>query len=133
VQSTGSTTVPLLGAGLGILSAVVLGFLIYRGLLRINLSKFFTYSGVLLIIIAGGVLAYGVHDLQEAGLIPGLQSLAFDVTAVIPPTSWYGTLLRGTLNFTPETTWAQAIAWVLYTIPVLATFLWRSRTPRAAQ
>lgn len=130
VQSTGSTTVPLLGAALGIGSAVVLGLLIYRGLLRINLSKFFTYSGVLLIVIAGGVLAYGVHDLQEAGVIPGLQFLAFDVTAIIPPTSWYGTLLRGTLNFTPETTWAQAISWVIYTVPVLVLFLAKSRAPR---
>jgi high-affinity iron transporter len=110
---------------------VLLGYLIYRGVVRINLSRFFTFTGVFLIIVAAGVLAYGVHDLQEAGVIPGLQSLAFDVTAAIPPTSWYGTLLRGTLNFTPETTWAQAIGWLLYTIPVLAIFLRRSRGTRS--
>ncbi|HOT34397.1 MAG TPA: FTR1 family protein, partial [Rhodoglobus sp.] len=105
VQASGSTALPLAGAALGIAVAVVLGYLIYRGVLSINLSKFFTYTGVILIVVAAGVLAYGVHDLQEAGVLPGINSLAFDVTAFVPPDSWYGTLLKGTLNFSPATTW----------------------------
>ncbi|HQA23014.1 MAG TPA: FTR1 family protein, partial [Rhodoglobus sp.] len=64
VQASGSTALPLAGAALGIAVAVVLGYLIYRGVLSINLSKFFTYTGVILIVVAAGVLAYGVHDLQ---------------------------------------------------------------------
>lgn len=123
VQASGSTTFPLIGAALGILVAIVLGYLIYRGVLRINLTKFFTYTGVFLIIVAGGVLAYGVHDLQEAGFLPGLNSLAFNVSAVIPPDSWYGTLLKGIFNFSPATTWLEAIAWVAYVIPVLTIFI----------
>ena len=105
VQASGSTALPLDGAALGIAVAVVLGYLIYRGVLSINLSRFFTYTGVILIVVAAGVLAYGVHDLQEAGVLPGINSLAFDVTAFVPPDSWYGTLLKGTLNFSPATTW----------------------------
>jgi high-affinity iron transporter len=127
VQATGSTTFPLLGAALGILAALLLGYFIYRGIVRINLTKFFTYTGLFLIIVAAGVLAYGVHDLQEGGLLPGLNSLAFDVSNVIPPDSWYGTLLRGTVNFTPATTWLQAVAWLLYVIPVLTIFLISTR------
>ena len=123
VQASGSTTFPLIGAALGILVAIVLGYLIYRGVLRINLTKFFTYTGVFLIIVAGGVLAYGVHDLQEAGFLPGLNSLAFNVSAIIPPDSWYGTLLKGIFNFSPATTWLEAIAWVAYVIPVLTIFI----------
>ncbi len=121
--STGSTVAPLVGALLGILSAVVLGYTFYRGFLRINLSRFFAWSGVILIVVAGGVLAYGVHDLQEAGLLPGLNSLAFDVSAVVPPSSWYGTLLKGVFNFSPATTWLEATAWVLYVVPTLILFL----------
>lgn len=123
VQATGATTLPLLGAAIGIAVAVVLGWLIYRGIIGINLSKFFAYTGIFLIVLAGGVLAYGVHDLQEAGVLPGLNALAFDVSAVIPPDSWYGTLLKGTVNFSPATTWLQAIVWCAYVIPVMTIFV----------
>ena len=73
--------------------------------------------------VAGGVLAYGIHYLQEAGLLPGLHSLAFDVSAAVPPSSWYGTLLKGTLNFSPATTWLEAAAWILYVVPVMWLYL----------
>ncbi|MDQ1606541.1 MAG: high-affinity iron transporter, partial [Microbacteriaceae bacterium] len=111
VQATGASTLPLLGAAIGIVFAVGLAWLSFRGIVRIDLAKFFAYTGAFLIILAGGVLAYGVHDLQESGALPGLNSLAFDVSAAIPPDSWYGTLLKGTINFSPATTWLQAIAW----------------------
>ena len=127
VQASGSTALPLAGAALGIVVAVVLGYLIYRGVLSINLSKFFTYTGVILIVVTAGVLAYGVHDLQEAGVLPGINSLAFDVTAFVPPDSWYGTLLKGTLNFSPATTWLEAIVWVAYVVPVMTIFILKSR------
>lgn len=134
VQATGSTTIPLLGAAAGILTAIVLGYLIFRGIVRINISKFFTYTGVFLIIIAGGVLAYGIHDLQEAGVLPGLHALAFDVSAAVPPDSWHGTLLKGIFNFSPATTWLEAAAWLCYVVPVLSLFIIVSRrkaTPTA--
>ena len=85
---------------------------------------------MILIVIAAGVLAYGVHDLQEAGILPGLNNLAFDVSEQVPPSSWYGTLLKGTLNFSPATTWLEAIAWVAYVVPTMTLFLLRVRTPK---
>ena len=122
VRATGNGTQPVVGATLGLLTAVVLGYLFYRGALRINLSKFFTWTGAALIVVAAGVLAYGLHDLQEAGTLPGLHALAFDVSAAVPPGSWYGTLLKGTLNFSPSTTWLQVISWLLYLVPVTYLF-----------
>ncbi len=130
VQATGETTLPLLGAGLGILTAVALGALIYAGMLRINLAKFFAWTGGILIVVAAGVLSYGVHDLQEAGILPGLHSLAFDVSAAIPPDSWYGTLLKGTLNFSPATTWLELAAWLAYLVPTMTLFILKSRQGR---
>ena len=118
---------PLLGATLGILCAVVLGYLIYRGAISLNLSVFFTWTGAFLILVAGGVLAYGIHDLQEAGILPGLHSIAFDVSATIPPSSWYGTVLKGVFNFSPVTTRFEAAAWLAYVLPVGALFLVRPR------
>ena len=85
---------------------------------------------VLLVFLAAGVLAYGFHDLQEAALLPGLHSYAFDVSDVIGPGTWVGTLLKGTLNFSPQTTWLEAAVWLLYVVPVLALFVRRVRRPR---
>ncbi|TFC25482.1 high-affinity Fe2+/Pb2+ permease [Cryobacterium sp. TMT1-3] len=132
VQATGATTMPLLGAALGIATAIGLGALIYAGMLKINLGKFFTYTGAILIIVAAGVLSYGVHDLQEAGILPGLHALAFNVSAAVPPDSWYGTLLKGTLNFSPATTWLEMFAWLAYAVPTLTLFITKSRHGRTS-
>jgi high-affinity iron transporter len=129
-DSSGSAILPLLGALLGILTAVAMGFAFYKGVLKINLSKFFTWTGGILIVVAAGVLAYGVHDLQEAGILPGLNNLAFDVSEQIPPSSWPGTILKGTLNFSPATTWLEAIAWVAYLVPTMTLFLLKMRKTR---
>jgi high-affinity iron transporter len=130
-QAAGETAQPLIGFSLGIAAAIVLAYLIYRGAISLDLSRFFTVTGVLLIFVAAGILAYGMHDLQEAGIVPGLNTLAFDVSAAIPPDSWHGTLLKGIFNFSPQTTVAEAIVWVAYVAVVLPLFL-RPQPTRAA-
>ncbi len=124
-QATGSNTNPLIGGLAGLAVAIVLGVLIYRGAVRLDLRRFFTWTGAALVVVAGGVLAYGIHDLQEAGLLPGLGNLAFDVSDQIPPSSWYGTLLKGTINFSPATTWLELAAWLLY-VPMTMFFFFRT-------
>ena len=126
-RDTGATFQPLLGALLGIVVAVVLGYLIYRGALRINLSKFFTWTGAFLIVVAAGVLAYGVHDLQEAGVLPGLHTIAFDVSHIITLDSVLGTVLKGVFNFSPVTTVLEATVWVAYVVVVGGLFIQRNR------
>jgi high-affinity iron transporter len=120
--ASGSTTAPLLGAALGLACAVAIGLLLYRGAIRINLGKFFTWTGAFLVIVAAGVLAYGVHDLQEARILPGLDNLAFDVSDVIEPSSVIGTVLKGVFNFSPATTWLEAVVWVLYVVITMTVF-----------
>jgi high-affinity iron transporter len=130
-QAAGAGNVlPMLGWLVGLAGAVLLGVLIYRGAIRIDLARFFKYTGVLLVFVAAGILAYGIHDLQEAGFLPGLSNLAFDVSGVVDPSSWYAALLKGIFNFTPATTVLQATAWVLYVGIVLPLFL---RAPRARE
>jgi high-affinity iron transporter len=124
---------PLTGAVLGIATAVVLGYLLYRGAVKINLTKFFTWTGAFLIVVAAGVLAYGVHDRQEAGILPGLNSLAFDVSSHIDEGSWYGALLKGVFNFSPQTTWLQAVVWTAYLVVTMTLFLRGVRRPGTAQ
>ena len=127
VRDDTGTWQPLVGAGLGIATAIVLGWLLYRGAIRINLARFFTWTGAFLILVAGGVLSYGVHDLQEAGILPGLHSLAWDVSGTVDPTTWYATLLKGIFNFSPQTTVLEATVWVLYVVPVMTLFLISAR------
>lgn len=122
-QAAGQTSRPLLGFILGIAVAVLLAFLIYRGAVRINLGKFFSVTGVLLIFVAAGILAYGVHDLQEAAILPGLHTLAFDISDIMPADSWYGVLLKGIFNLSPRTTVLEAAVWVGYVAVVLTCFL----------
>ncbi|GAA4968727.1 iron uptake transporter permease EfeU [Kineococcus glutinatus] len=132
VRATGRTWEPLTGALLGLALAVLIGWLLYRQAVRIDLRRFFTWTGAALVVVAAGVLAYGVHDLQEARVLPGLGSLAFDVSEQVPPSSWYGALLKGIFNFSPATTWLEAIAWAAYVVPVLALFLRRTARPVTA-
>jgi high-affinity iron transporter len=129
-KATGSSTQPLAGAALGLAVAITLGVLIYRGAVKLDLAKFFRWTGGFLVFVAAGVLSYGIHDLQEADILPGLGSLAFDVSSTVPPGSWYGTLLKGTINFSPRTTWLELTAWFAYIIPVLTIFIRTARPSR---
>ena len=128
-QAAGAgNNLPLLGWLVGFAGAIALGWAMYRGALKINLSRFFRWTGVALVLVAGGILGYGVHDLQEAQFLPGLTTLAFDVSSVVDPGTWYAALLKGTLNFTPRTTVLQAVVWVVYVGTVLFLFLRPSRS-----
>lgn len=118
---------PLVGIVLGLATAVVIGWLLYKGAIRINLSKFFTWTGGVLIVVAAGVLAYGIHDLQEANFLPGLSNKAFDISDTLPADGWLGSLLKGFFNFQPDPTVLQVTAWLLYLVPVMAIFLLMAR------
>lgn len=131
-RSAGQGATPLVGALLGIATSIFLGYLIYRGALRLNLAVFFKWTGFALIIVAAGVLAYGVHDLQEAGILPGLNNLAFDVSSVIEPGTWYAALLKGTVNFSPAMSVLEVTAWLLYVAIVMPLFIRKVRAPKAA-
>lgn len=129
----GGTTQPLLGFAIGIAVAVALAYLLYRGAVRFNLGRFFTVTGVLLVFVAAGVLGYGLHDLQEAAFLPGLDVLAFDASGLLPEDSWYGALLKGIFNYSQQTTVLQAAAWAAYVAVVLPLFLRPDRKARRHQ
>lgn len=130
-RTNGSTSAPLVGALLGILTAVLLGILVYRGALTLDLGRFFAWTGGFLILVAGGVLSYAIHDLQEARFLPGLDTLAFDLSGVIEPTAWYAVLVKGTLNLAPAMTTLEVAAWLLYVVPMLTWFVRSVRRPPA--
>lgn len=128
VQAAGSTLEPVVGFVLGILTASTIGYLLYRRAVKINIKRFFVVTGNFLILVAAGVLSYGMHDLQEAGVLPGLNALAFDVSSTISVESWFGTLAKGIFNFSPQTSWLEAIAWTSYT--AFAIWIFNFKKPK---
>jgi len=131
-KSAGQARGPALGAAVGIVLAVLLCWGLYRRVLKINLTTFFAATGIVLIVIAAGVLAYGLGDLQEANILPGYAAHALSLTG-IDAGSWYATLVAGTLNLTPVMTWLQVAGYVLYLVPTMALFVHGVRAASRAQ
>ena len=128
-QAQGAGAGPAIGALLGILTSVVIGVLLYRGVVSMNLAVFFKVTGAALIVIAAGVLAYGVHDLQEAGILPGIDNLAWDIDGW-EITSWYGALLKGIFNLGPQMTVFEIVVYLGYLVPTMVLFLRPSGSAR---
>ncbi|PPG89542.1 high-affinity Fe2+/Pb2+ permease [Rathayibacter rathayi] len=119
-----------INALLGILSSIVMSYLIFRGFVRIDLGRFFTWTGAFLILVAAGVLSYGVGDLQEASLLPGWGAALFSLGPIFPPS--VTAVLGGLFNYTPEPTALQFVVWLLYLVIVGGLFVRqvRRRGPR---
>ena len=125
---------PALGVVTGLLVAVVIGWLIYTGAARINLSIFFNITGLLLIFVAAGIVSYGIGDLQESSVLPGWGVPIYDITAYLDgsvyswltTSSWWWTLLEAMFNANASPTHLQLIGWVLYIVIILPLFLVRS-------
>ena len=130
VQGASANGGPLYALLGGIATAIAIGYLMYATAVRINLSVFFTWTGALLILVAAGILKYGVHDLQEAGVLPGLNNLAYDISGVLDPSAWYTALLTGMFNITPTASVLEVVAWIAYGVPVLVLFLRPGRKPK---
>lgn len=123
-QNADTSIRPLAGALLGILASAIIGYLIYRGALKFNLSTFFTWSGAYLVIIAGSILIGGIGDLQEeAGWFPFLNGMAYDVESSFPEGSVQELLARGLVGFHTSATWLMVLVWVVYVGITLPLFL----------
>src|SRR5215831_2492727 len=132
VRASGTTAAPLAGAALGLAAAVALCWLLYRQAVRLNVGVFFSRTAIALIVIAAGVLAHGLGDLQEAGLLPGQRWVAFDLTAHVDPNSWWLSLITGATDLSPRMTVLQVVAWAVYLAVIIPAFLRAGRPATAA-
>jgi len=130
-SSTMQTTA---GVVTGLALAIVLGVLIYQGAVRINFRIFFATTGYFLVVVAAGIVAYGVGDFQEAGVLPGIMSHAWDLSAHLPdstsPLYWLYVLLQAMFQLNLQPTVLQVVGWCLYIVPVLALLTLQIRGPR---
>ena len=116
------TAWPLVGLLAGVLVAVGIAWGMYAGAIRINLAKFFRYTGVFLIVVAAGILSYGIGALQTVGWLPA-TARAFDISSWFNWSAWYGEIVQGVFNITPTPTVLQLLGWATYLAVVLAVFL----------
>ena len=125
VRSSIETSIMQTTAGVvtGLVLAIVLGVLIYQGAVRINLRIFFAVTGYFLIVVAAGIVAYGIGDLQEAGLLPGHTSHAWDLSSYLPantsPLHWLYVLLEAMFQLNLQPSVLQVVGWCLYIVPTL--------------
>jgi high-affinity iron transporter len=117
------------GAILGLGLAVVLGAMLYRGGIRMNLRSFFRVTGLLLIVVAAGLFAFSLHELQEAGWLPFLGTHAFDISSTLPDDAGVGAILRGLLGYQADPTWLEVLGWTAYLALVGGFFLRRTAVP----
>lgn len=122
-RAAGESAGPLTGAGIGLVLAAGLCWGLYRRVLKINLTRFFTATGAVLIVIAAGVLGYGLRDLQEGGVLPGDAAYAVDLGGSVDAGSWYSTLVQGVFNLTPTMTWLQVTGYTGYLAVVMTLFV----------
>jgi high-affinity iron transporter len=130
-QDATDTAAAGFGAVLGLLIAIALGYGIYRGGVQLNLSRFFRFTGIVLVLVAAGLLATSVHTAHEAGWFNSLQSQAVDLTWLVQPGTVIGSLLTGMLGLQPSPTVGEAIAYLVYAIPMGIYVLWPQRSQPA--
>jgi high-affinity iron transporter len=112
------------GAVLGIVTAAILGWLIYKGGARINYSKFFRATGVVLVLVAAGLIAFAAHTAHEAQWLNTLQGQALDLSSVVEPGSVASALVTGMLGIQPTPTVAETFGWLIYAVPMVLFVLW---------
>lgn len=112
----GGVAAQLAGALMGLILAVALGALLYRGGIRMDLRAFFKITGTILIVVAAGLFAYSLHELQEAGWLPFLSTIAWDVSSTLSDGTGVGAILRGLLGYNANPTWIEVVGWAAYLV-----------------
>jgi FTR1 family protein len=121
------------GAILGLLAAIAIGFALYRGGIRLNLTRFFRLTGVVLALVAAGLVASTLHTAHEAGWINFGQDQAFDLTWLVVPGTWTAALLTGMLGLQPQPSVIEVVGYLAYAVPALVYILLPARKKPAKE
>jgi high-affinity iron transporter len=130
-QQTAQPLVAGAGALLGVGVAVVLGYGIYKGGIRINLARFFRLTGLVLVFVAAGLLASAAHEFGEAGILTIGQGAVMDLSWLVEPGTVRAALLTGMFGLQPVPTAAEVLLWLAYAVPMTIFILSPARRPAA--
>ncbi len=120
----------LTGALLGVVTALAIGYGIYRGGVKLNLAKFFKFTGAMLIVVSAGLVMTALHTAHEAGWILFGQAQALDLSSIVAPGSVRSSLFTGVLGIQPKPVVIEVIGWLAYLIPMALYLFGPSRTSR---
>lgn len=123
-QASGNASTSWLGAVLGIGLAAAIGYAIYKGGVRLNLARFFRVTGLVLVVVAAGLVMTAFHTASEAGWLTVGQAQAFDLSWLVRPGTPVSSLLTGVLGIQPFPAWIEVIAWLAYLIPMVVIVAW---------
>ena len=127
-QGKGGTIPGVLGGIIGLTIAAALGYLLFRGSVKLNLRTFFTYTGGIILVVSAGLLAFSLSELQEAGILPGFGARAFDLTRSLPDTSGLGSVLHALIGYQSNPTWLAVFVWFGYLV-VFGFYFFRPHAP----
>jgi len=128
-QASGNASTSWLGAVLGIGLATAIGYAIYKGGVRLNLARFFRVTGLVLVVVAAGLVMTAFHTASEAGWLTVGQAQAFDLSWLVRPGTPVSSLLTGVLGIQPFPAWIEVIAWLAYLVPMALILAWPARGP----
>lgn len=131
-QGKGGTFPGVVGGVIGLSIAAALGYLLFKGSVKLNLRTFFTYTGAVVLVVSAGLFAFSMSELQEAGILPGFGAKAFDLTRALPDASGIGSVLHALLGYQSDPTWLAVSAWFAYLL-VFGFYFFRSHRPVMAQ
>ena len=110
-----------IGGSLGIVAAIIVGYIFFISTKKINLKKLFNVSSILLILFAAGLVAHGVHELQEAKILP-LANPLFDLSNILSDSSLLGSFLKGMFGYNPAPSLLELAAYVTYLIGIFYVY-----------
>jgi high-affinity iron transporter len=113
----------LTGAVIGLAGSLVIAFVIYRLGHRLNLSRFFTVIGVLLMVFAAGLLADSVQNMQELGWLPVLNTPMWHSASLLSEDSSFGDVLHSFFGYSDAPTPLQLLVYVGYLAIVIIAYL----------
>ena len=132
-HASGDATTSWLGAVLGIVLAAAIGYGIYKGGVKLNLARFFRVTGLVLVVVAAGLVMTAFHTANEAGWLSAGQEPAFSLAWLVRPGTPLSSLMTGVLGIQPYPVRIEIIAWIVYLVPMLVIVAWPAkRRPKPA-
>lgn len=110
------------GGFLGLLLAVIIGYSIYKGTSRLNLRTFFNVTSVVLIMFAAGLLAHGIHEFYEAGIIAPVIEHLWDINHILPEKSTFGRFLTAITGYNGNPSLVEVVAYIVYLAAALGLY-----------
>jgi high-affinity iron transporter len=113
----------MFGALAGIVAAIILGYAIFLGSMKINIKKFFNITSILLILFAAGLVAHGIHELQEAQIIPTVREHIWNINPAVNPDGSYpllhekgnfGSILKSLFGYNGNPSLVEVLSYLAY-------------------